>query len=129
MWASMRRETLLQGRDGPAFRAALWVCNSRESVIITAARAPSRALLRGRGRLPVQSRPASARICPPFCRFDPYFLIAAPLARFRAFRPGTRALLFMMVMVVGFSLLETTARYLSRSYPVPMLVSRRYALH
>src|SRR5258708_4936529 len=129
MWASMRMESLLQARDGPAFRAAVWVCNSRESVIITAARGRSRALLGGRGRLPVQSRPASARICPPFCRFDPYFLIAAPLARFRAFRPGTRAILFMMVMVVCFSILETTAKYLSRSYPVPMLVWCRYAVH
>ena len=59
----------------------------------------------------------------------PYFLIAAPLARFRAFRPATRAVLFMMIMVVCFSILETTAKYLSRSYPVPMLVWCRYAVH
>ena len=61
--------------------------------------------------------------------FDPYFLIAAPLARFRALRPGTRAVLFMMVMVVCFSILETTAKYLSRFYPVPMLVWCRYTVH
>lgn len=35
----------------------------------------------------------------------------------------------MMVMVVCFSILETTAKYLSRSYPVPMLVWWRYAVH
>ncbi len=35
----------------------------------------------------------------------------------------------MMVMVVCFSILETTAKYLSRSYPVPMLVWCRYATH
>ena len=56
-------------------------------------------------------------------------MIAAPLARFRSFRPSTRAILFMMVMVVCFSILETTAKYLSRSYPVPMLVWCRYTVH
>jgi drug/metabolite transporter (DMT)-like permease len=56
-------------------------------------------------------------------------LIAAPLAWFRALRPGTRAILYMMVMVVCFSILETTAKYLSRSYPVPMLVWCRYTVH
>ncbi len=35
----------------------------------------------------------------------------------------------MMVMVVCFSVLETTAKYLSRSYPVPMLVWCRYFVH
>jgi drug/metabolite transporter (DMT)-like permease len=60
---------------------------------------------------------------------DPHFLIAAPLARFRALRPSTRAIAFMMVMVVCFSILETTAKYLSRSYPVPMLVWCRYTVH
>jgi drug/metabolite transporter (DMT)-like permease len=35
----------------------------------------------------------------------------------------------MMVMVVCFSTLETTAKYLSRSYPVPMLVWCRYTVH
>jgi len=35
----------------------------------------------------------------------------------------------MMVMVVCFSILETTAKYLSRSYPVPMLVWCRYVVH
>ncbi|MEO8166195.1 MAG: DMT family transporter, partial [Betaproteobacteria bacterium] len=35
----------------------------------------------------------------------------------------------MMVMVVCFSILETTAKFLSRSYPVPMLVWCRYFVH
>jgi drug/metabolite transporter (DMT)-like permease len=35
----------------------------------------------------------------------------------------------MMVMVFCFSVLETTAKYLSRSYPVPMLVWCRYTTH
>jgi drug/metabolite transporter (DMT)-like permease len=35
----------------------------------------------------------------------------------------------MMVMVACFSVLETTAKYLSRSYPVPMLVWCRYTVH
>jgi len=35
----------------------------------------------------------------------------------------------MMVMVVCFSILETTAKYLSRFYPVPMLVWCRYTAH
>lgn len=35
----------------------------------------------------------------------------------------------MMVMVFCFSILETTAKYLSRSYPVPMLVWCRYTVH
>jgi len=35
----------------------------------------------------------------------------------------------MMVMVVCFSILETTAKYLSRFYPVPMLVWCRYTVH
>ena len=74
-------------------------------------------------------RPASARICTLVPHVDAYFLIAASLARFRAFRPGTRAVLFMMVMVVCFSILETTAKYLSRFYPVPMLVWCRYTVH
>ena len=34
----------------------------------------------------------------------------------------------MMVMVVCFSILETTAKYLSRFYPVPMLVWCRYTV-
>ena len=73
--------------------------------------------------------PASARIHHLAPIFDLSFLIAAPLARFRAFRPATRAVLFMMVMVVCFSILETTAKYLSRYYPVPMLVWCRYTVH
>ena len=35
----------------------------------------------------------------------------------------------MMVMVLCFSILETTAKYLSRFYPVPMLVWCRYTVH
>jgi drug/metabolite transporter (DMT)-like permease len=35
----------------------------------------------------------------------------------------------MMIMVACFSVLETTAKYLSRSYPVPMLVWWRYMMH
>src|SRR3954453_3726197 len=35
----------------------------------------------------------------------------------------------MMIMVWCFSVLETTAKYLSRSYPVPMLVWCRYVVH
>lgn len=35
----------------------------------------------------------------------------------------------MMGMVVCFSMLETTAKYLSRSYPVPMIVWWRYFVH
>jgi drug/metabolite transporter (DMT)-like permease len=35
----------------------------------------------------------------------------------------------MMVMVTCFSVLETTAKYLSRSYPVPMVVWCRYLVH
>jgi drug/metabolite transporter (DMT)-like permease len=56
-------------------------------------------------------------------------LISASLARFRALPGSTRAVLFMMVMVFCFSVLETTAKYLSRVYPVPMLVWCRYATH
>ena len=63
------------------------------------------------------------------CLVDQNALIAAPVARFRALRPATRAILFMMVMVVCFSILETTAKYLSQFYPVPMLVWCRYTVH
>jgi drug/metabolite transporter (DMT)-like permease len=35
----------------------------------------------------------------------------------------------MMAMVLCFSVLETTAKYLSRSYPVPMIVWCRYFVH
>ncbi len=37
--------------------------------------------------------------------------------------------MFMMIMVVCFSILETTAKYLSAFYPVPMLVWCRYTVH
>ncbi|MEO8009534.1 MAG: DMT family transporter [Betaproteobacteria bacterium] len=63
------------------------------------------------------------------CLVDQNALIAAPVARFRALRPATRAIVFMMVMVVCFSILETTAKYLSHFYPVPMLVWCRYTVH
>lgn len=66
--------------------------------------------------------------CPAFApsRID---LISRSFSRFRAFQPTTRAVLYMMVMVVCFSILETTAKYLSSSYPVPMLVWFRYTVH
>jgi len=56
-------------------------------------------------------------------------LITASVSRFRALPRSTRAVLFMMVMVFCFSILETTAKYLSRTYPVPMLVWCRYTVH
>ncbi|HEX4986202.1 MAG TPA: DMT family transporter [Burkholderiales bacterium] len=56
-------------------------------------------------------------------------MIDSSLARIHALRPATRAILYMMVMVFCFSVLETTAKHLSRSYPVPMLVWCRYATH
>lgn len=37
--------------------------------------------------------------------------------------------MYMMAMVLCFSVLETTAKYLSRSYPVPMIVWCRYFAH
>jgi len=56
-------------------------------------------------------------------------LIAPALARLRASRPHVRAVLFMMAMMACFSVLETTAKYLSRTYPVPMVVWWRYFVH
>jgi drug/metabolite transporter (DMT)-like permease len=56
-------------------------------------------------------------------------LIAPALARLRASRPHVRAVLYMMAMVACFSILETTAKYLSRWYPVPMVVWCRYFVH
>jgi drug/metabolite transporter (DMT)-like permease len=56
-------------------------------------------------------------------------LTAAFATRFRALRPSTRAVLYMMVMVLCFSILETTAKYLSGFYPVAMLVWSRYTVH
>ncbi|MEQ1881360.1 MAG: DMT family transporter [Burkholderiales bacterium] len=55
--------------------------------------------------------------------------MTAALARFRALSPRVRAISYMMVMVFCFSILETIAKYLSRSYPVPMIVWSRYAVH
>ncbi|MGH8245309.1 MAG: DMT family transporter [Gammaproteobacteria bacterium] len=37
--------------------------------------------------------------------------------------------MYLMAMVLCFSVLETTAKYLSRSYPVPMVVWCRYFVH
>ncbi|MGQ0578362.1 MAG: DMT family transporter [Betaproteobacteria bacterium] len=56
-------------------------------------------------------------------------MTAALVTRFRALRPATRAVLYMMVMVLCFSVLETAAKYLSSFYPVPMLVWCRYTVH
>jgi drug/metabolite transporter (DMT)-like permease len=56
-------------------------------------------------------------------------LTASLHSRFRALRPSTRAVFFMMVMVFCFSVLEASAKYLTRSYPVPMVVWCRYAVH
>lgn len=56
-------------------------------------------------------------------------LTRSPASRFRALPRSTRAVLYMMVMVFCFSVLETSAKYLSRDYPVPMLVWCRYTVH
>ncbi|HEV8645380.1 MAG TPA: DMT family transporter [Burkholderiales bacterium] len=56
-------------------------------------------------------------------------MTVAFVTRFRTLRPATRAVLYMMVMVLCFSVLETTAKYLSRFYAVPMLVWSRYTVH
>jgi drug/metabolite transporter (DMT)-like permease len=51
------------------------------------------------------------------------------LARFRALSPGARAILLMLCTVLCFSVLETTAKYLTRFYPVPQVVWGRYTVH
>ena len=51
------------------------------------------------------------------------------LARFRALSPGTRAILMMLCTALCFSLLETTAKTLTRFYPVPQVVWGRYTVH
>jgi drug/metabolite transporter (DMT)-like permease len=56
-------------------------------------------------------------------------LTTAFVTRFRALRPAARAVLYMMVMVLCFSVLETVGKYLSRSYSVPMVVWCRYTVH
>jgi drug/metabolite transporter (DMT)-like permease len=40
-----------------------------------------------------------------------------------------RGILLIMAAVSTFAVLDTTAKYLSRSYPVPLIVWMRYALH
>ena len=40
-----------------------------------------------------------------------------------------RAVLMVLAMALCFTVLETTAKWLSRSYPVPMVVWARYAVH
>ena len=44
-------------------------------------------------------------------------------------RPSIRAVAYMMMMVLLFSMMETVAKYLSQSYPVPMIVWSRYSVH
>jgi len=50
-------------------------------------------------------------------------------SRFLALRPRVRAVLYMMVMVLLFAMLETIAKYLSGFYPVPMIAWGRYSVH
>lgn len=50
-------------------------------------------------------------------------------ARLRTLTPGTRAILYMMCMVMCFAVLETTAKYLTAFYPVPQVVWARYTVH
>jgi drug/metabolite transporter (DMT)-like permease len=56
-------------------------------------------------------------------------LFSSSLARLRASSAQARAVLYMMAMVTCFSVLETTAKFLSRNYPVPMIVWSRYFVH
>lgn len=51
------------------------------------------------------------------------------LARFPALSPSARAILLMLCTVLCFSVLETTAKYLTRFYPVPQVVWGRYTVH
>jgi drug/metabolite transporter (DMT)-like permease len=51
------------------------------------------------------------------------------LARLRALSPGARAVLYMLLTVMCFAVLETTAKYLTRFYPVPQVVWGRYTIH
>ena len=51
------------------------------------------------------------------------------LTRLRALSPSARAILFMLCTVMCFAVLETTAKYLTRSYPVPQVVWARYTVH
>jgi drug/metabolite transporter (DMT)-like permease len=51
------------------------------------------------------------------------------LARLRALSPSARAIAFMLCTVMCFAVLETTAKYLTRFYPVPQVVWGRYTIH
>jgi drug/metabolite transporter (DMT)-like permease len=51
------------------------------------------------------------------------------LNRLRALSPGARAVLYMLLTVMCFAVLETTAKYLTRYYPVPQVVWGRYTIH
>ena len=51
------------------------------------------------------------------------------LTRLRALSPSARAILFMLCTVMCFAVLETSAKYLTRSYPVPQVVWARYTVH
>jgi drug/metabolite transporter (DMT)-like permease len=51
------------------------------------------------------------------------------LTRLRALSPSTRAVLYMLLTVMCFAVLETTAKYLTRFYPVPQVVWGRYTIH
>jgi drug/metabolite transporter (DMT)-like permease len=51
------------------------------------------------------------------------------LARLRALSPSARAILLMLCTVLCFAVLETTAKYLTRFYPVPQVVWGRYTVH
>jgi hypothetical protein len=71
---------------------------------------------------------AFAMICR-HCSLRGLSLFTAVRSRFLALRPRTRAVLYMMMMVLLFAMLETIAKYLSQSYPVPMIAWGRYTVH
>lgn len=51
------------------------------------------------------------------------------LSRFRALSPSARAIALMLSAVTCFAVLESTAKYLTRFYPVPQVVWARYTVH
>lgn len=51
------------------------------------------------------------------------------LSRFRALSPSARAIALMLCAVTCFAVLESTAKYLTRFYPVPQVVWARYTVH
>lgn len=51
------------------------------------------------------------------------------LSRFRTLSPSARAIALMLSAVTCFAILESTAKYLTRFYPVPQLVWARYTVH